>query len=77
MYDAVDMLIKHKIHRLPVIDGRTGNALYILTHKKLLNFLYCQVTVSCLSGRIISHSRHLQSQVIRVSYGIQLILKIT
>lgn len=32
-------LIKNKIHRLPVIDPVTGNALYILTHKRILKFL--------------------------------------
>uniref|UniRef100_A0A8B9GQG1 5'-AMP-activated protein kinase subunit gamma-1 n=1 Tax=Astyanax mexicanus TaxID=7994 RepID=A0A8B9GQG1_ASTMX len=39
IYDAVYSLIKNKIHRLPVIDPVTGNALYILTHKRILKFL--------------------------------------
>ncbi|XP_066536683.1 5'-AMP-activated protein kinase subunit gamma-1-like isoform X2 [Hoplias malabaricus] len=39
IYDAVYSLIKNKIHRLPVIDPVTGNALYILTHKRMLKFL--------------------------------------
>ncbi|CAJ0953022.1 unnamed protein product [Ranitomeya imitator] len=39
LYDAVYSLIKNKIHRLPVIDPVSGNALYILTHKRILNFL--------------------------------------
>uniref|UniRef100_A0A673BH83 CBS domain-containing protein n=1 Tax=Sphaeramia orbicularis TaxID=375764 RepID=A0A673BH83_9TELE len=37
--DAVYSLIKNKIHRLPVIDPVSGNALYILTHKRILKFL--------------------------------------
>ncbi|XP_053782682.1 5'-AMP-activated protein kinase subunit gamma-2 isoform X2 [Desmodus rotundus] len=39
LFDAVYSLIKNKIHRLPVIDPITGNALYILTHKRILKFL--------------------------------------
>ncbi|XP_030205544.1 5'-AMP-activated protein kinase subunit gamma-2 [Gadus morhua] len=39
IYDAVYSLIKNKIHRLPVIDPVSGNALYILTHKRILKFL--------------------------------------
>uniref|UniRef100_A0A8C6UQE2 Protein kinase, AMP-activated, gamma 2 non-catalytic subunit b n=1 Tax=Neogobius melanostomus TaxID=47308 RepID=A0A8C6UQE2_9GOBI len=39
LFEAVYTLIKNKIHRLPVIDPVTGNALYILTHKRILKFL--------------------------------------
>ncbi|XP_043822915.1 5'-AMP-activated protein kinase subunit gamma-2 isoform X1 [Dromiciops gliroides] len=39
LFDAVNSLIKNKIHRLPVIDPVSGNALYILTHKRILKFL--------------------------------------
>lgn len=39
LYDSVYSLIKNKIHRLPVIDPVSGNALYILTHKRILKFL--------------------------------------
>lgn len=44
LYEAARMLVEHKIHRLPVIDGVTGNALYILTHKRLLHYLYHNVS---------------------------------
>ncbi|CAI7994417.1 5'-AMP-activated protein kinase subunit gamma-2, partial [Geodia barretti] len=43
LYDAVKKLVEGKIHRLPVIDQKTGNSLYILTHKRLLHFLYINV----------------------------------
>ncbi|KAG8506156.1 5'-AMP-activated protein kinase subunit gamma-2 [Galemys pyrenaicus] len=39
LFDAVYSLIRNKIHRLPVIDPLSGNALYILTHKRILKFL--------------------------------------
>ncbi|KAM7389996.1 hypothetical protein PAMA_008255 [Pampus argenteus] len=39
IFEAVYSLIKNKIHRLPVIDPVSGNALYILTHKRILKFL--------------------------------------
>ncbi|XP_033933560.2 5'-AMP-activated protein kinase subunit gamma-1-like [Pseudochaenichthys georgianus] len=37
--EAVSSLIQNQIHRLPVIDPISGNALYILTHKRILKFL--------------------------------------
>jgi len=43
LLDAIKMLIENKIHRLPVIDPETGNVLYILTHKRLLKFLYLYI----------------------------------
>uniref|UniRef100_A0A803VB22 CBS domain-containing protein n=1 Tax=Ficedula albicollis TaxID=59894 RepID=A0A803VB22_FICAL len=39
LFDAVYCLIKHKIHRLPVIEPISGNVLHILTHKRILKFL--------------------------------------
>ncbi|XP_030265959.1 5'-AMP-activated protein kinase subunit gamma-1 isoform X1 [Sparus aurata] len=40
LFDAIYSLLKHKIHRLPVIDPQTGNVLHILTHKRILKFLH-------------------------------------
>jgi len=53
IFDAVYSLIKNKIHRLPVIDPVSGNALYILTHKRILKFLQLFVSSS------IDFSKHL------------------
>lgn len=39
LFDAVKTLIDYKVHRLPVMNPRTGNVLYILTHKRVLKFL--------------------------------------
>ncbi|XP_013919981.1 PREDICTED: uncharacterized protein LOC106547369 [Thamnophis sirtalis] len=44
LFDAVYSLIKNKIHRLPVIDPISGNALHILTHKRILKFLHIFVS---------------------------------
>ncbi len=44
LYDAIKSLIQNKIHRLPIIDPKTGNVLYILTHKRLLRFLFLYVS---------------------------------
>ncbi|NWX94356.1 AAKG1 kinase, partial [Nothoprocta ornata] len=49
LFDAVTSLIRHKIHRLPVIDPDSGNTLYILTHKRILKFL--KLFVSPISRR--------------------------
>lgn len=43
LYDAVQMLCRTRVHRLPVIDANGGNVLYILTHKRLLRFLYLYI----------------------------------
>ncbi|CAG9558661.1 unnamed protein product [Danaus chrysippus] len=43
LYDAIKMLITNRIHRLPVIDPDTGNVLYILTHKRILRFLFLYI----------------------------------
>lgn len=43
LYDAIKTLIHNRIHRLPVIDPLTGNVLYILTHKRILRFLFLYV----------------------------------
>lgn len=46
LFDAVKMLVEHRIHRLPVVDPNTGNALYILTHKRILRFMFSALTQS-------------------------------
>ncbi|XP_028178633.1 5'-AMP-activated protein kinase subunit gamma-2-like [Ostrinia furnacalis] len=43
LYDAIRILITNRIHRLPVIDPETGNVLYILTHKRILRFLFLYI----------------------------------
>uniref|UniRef100_T1JAX3 CBS domain-containing protein n=1 Tax=Strigamia maritima TaxID=126957 RepID=T1JAX3_STRMM len=43
LYDAIKSLIENKVHRLPVIDPNTGNVLYIITHKRILRFLYLYI----------------------------------
>ncbi|RUS91803.1 hypothetical protein EGW08_000374 [Elysia chlorotica] len=40
LFDAVKALVHNRVHRLPVIDENTGNAIYILTHKRILRFLH-------------------------------------
>uniref|UniRef100_A0A672GNK5 Protein kinase, AMP-activated, gamma 3a non-catalytic subunit n=1 Tax=Salarias fasciatus TaxID=181472 RepID=A0A672GNK5_SALFA len=40
LFDAIYSLLRHKIHRLPVIDPESGNVLHILTHKRILKFLH-------------------------------------
>jgi len=46
LLEAIRRLIGNKIHRLPVIDAHSGNVLYVLTHKRLLRFLFLYVTHS-------------------------------
>lgn len=46
LYEAIKTLIQNRIHRLPVIDPDTGNVLYILTHKRILRFLFLYVSTS-------------------------------
>ncbi|BFY98004.1 hypothetical protein BsWGS_01044 [Bradybaena similaris] len=43
LFDAIKTLIESRVHRLPVIDETTGNAIYILTHKRILRFLHLYI----------------------------------
>lgn len=43
LYEAIKTLVQNRIHRLPVIDPDTGNVLYILTHKRILRFLFLYI----------------------------------
>ncbi|XP_028415823.1 5'-AMP-activated protein kinase subunit gamma-2-like [Dendronephthya gigantea] len=40
LYEACEYLIKHKIHRLPVIDPSSSNFLFVITHKRILHYLH-------------------------------------
>ena len=40
LFDAIKTLIHEKVHRLPVVDDETKNVLYIMTHKRILKFLF-------------------------------------
>lgn len=60
LYDAIKTLIHNRIHRLPVIDPMTGNVLYILTHKRILRFLFLYVS------QLIYSFNALQSYIYRV-----------
>jgi len=44
LFEAIQMLYKYRVHRLPVIDTNTGNALFIMTHKRILRFLFLYVS---------------------------------
>ncbi|CDW54902.1 SNF4:AMP activated protein kinase gamma subunit [Trichuris trichiura] len=44
LMEAVRLLCDRKVHRLPVVDVTTGNVLYILTHKRILRFLYLYIS---------------------------------
>ncbi|CAH8536563.1 unnamed protein product [Schistosoma mattheei] len=44
LLDAVRMLLRHKVHRLPVIDPISGNPLHILTHKRVLKYLHIHLS---------------------------------
>uniref|UniRef100_A0A665X0J6 Protein kinase, AMP-activated, gamma 3b non-catalytic subunit n=1 Tax=Echeneis naucrates TaxID=173247 RepID=A0A665X0J6_ECHNA len=62
LFDAIYSLLKNKIHRLPVIDPVSGNVLHILTHKRILKFLY-------IFGSTIPKPRFLQRQIGEVRIG--------
>ncbi|XP_025829905.1 5'-AMP-activated protein kinase subunit gamma-2 isoform X2 [Agrilus planipennis] len=44
LFEAIRTLIHNRIHRLPVIEPETGNVLYILTHKRILRFLFLYIS---------------------------------
>ncbi|KFV58601.1 5'-AMP-activated protein kinase subunit gamma-3, partial [Tyto alba] len=62
LFDAVYSLLKHKIHRLPVIEPISGNVLHILTHKRILKFLH-------IFGSTIPKPRFLKKTVQELCVG--------
>lgn len=44
LHRAVEILCQEKIHRLPVLEQTTGNISYILTHKRIIKFLFLYVS---------------------------------
>lgn len=55
LYDAIKTLIENRIHRLPVIEPDTGNVLYILTHKRILRFIFLYVSDRKQERFILAH----------------------
>ncbi|ESO01212.1 hypothetical protein HELRODRAFT_112678 [Helobdella robusta] len=41
--EAIHLLSQQQVHRLPVIDPVTGDALFIVTHKRILRFLFIYI----------------------------------
>ncbi|XP_031413998.1 5'-AMP-activated protein kinase subunit gamma-3 isoform X5 [Clupea harengus] len=62
LFDAIFSLLKHKIHRLPVIDPKSGSVLHILTHKRILKFLH-------IFGAMIPKPQFLQKTMEEVGIG--------
>ena len=59
LYEGLYQLIKHKIHRLPIVEYETGNPLYILTHKRILKFIkVCMDTCSTSDDKNRQNSGH-------------------
>ena len=44
LFEAIQMLCSNKVHRLPIIS-KLGNPLYVLTHKRILRFLFIYVSM--------------------------------
>ncbi|XP_047544982.1 5'-AMP-activated protein kinase subunit gamma-2-like [Vanessa atalanta] len=40
LHDAINLLNKNRVHRLLMIDPLSGDVLYILSHKRILRFLF-------------------------------------
>ncbi|XP_026881595.2 5'-AMP-activated protein kinase subunit gamma-1 isoform X2 [Electrophorus electricus] len=62
LFDAIYSLLKHKIHRLPVIDPESGSVLHILTHKRILKFLY-------IFGAVVPKPRFLRRKILEAGVG--------
>ncbi len=44
LFEAVKVLTNNRVHRLPIIDPETGNVVCIVTHKRILRYLYLFVS---------------------------------
>ncbi|CAF4442269.1 unnamed protein product, partial [Rotaria sp. Silwood2] len=43
LYTAILTLIERKVHRIPVVDPLTHDFLFLITHKRILKFLYLYI----------------------------------
>ncbi|CAH2231597.1 jg26575 [Pararge aegeria aegeria] len=68
LFDAIKTLITNRIHRLPVIDHETGNVLYILTHKRILRFLflYDSIHSTWVWGIVAIEKSYTKSKEVRI-----------
>jgi len=62
LYEAIKMLVQNKIHRLPVLDQNSGNILSILTHKRIVRFLF-------LHFSSLPQSKHIQQSIFKLKVG--------
>lgn len=62
LFDAIKTLIHEKVHRLPVVDDETKNVLYIMTHKRILKFLF-------LYFKDLPIPRHLDQPIRQLNIG--------
>ncbi|CCD74419.1 CBS domain-containing protein [Caenorhabditis elegans] len=57
IFRAVELLTKYRIHRLPVMDEKTGDCAYILTHRRILHYIWKHCALlpkpECLSQRVV------------------------
>ncbi|EGT30026.1 CBN-AAKG-3 protein [Caenorhabditis brenneri] len=57
IFRAVELLTKYRIHRLPVMDENTGDCAYILTHRRILHYIWKHCALlpkpECLSQRVV------------------------
>ncbi|WKY16601.1 hypothetical protein Q1695_001332 [Nippostrongylus brasiliensis] len=47
IFHAIELLTKHRIHRLPVLDPKSGDCTFILTHRRILHYIWKHC--ACLS----------------------------
>lgn len=40
LHDAINLLNKNRVHRLLMLDPQSGDVLYVLSHKRILRFLF-------------------------------------
>ncbi|CAI2356645.1 unnamed protein product [Caenorhabditis sp. 36 PRJEB53466] len=56
IFRAVELLTKYRIHRLPVMDENTGDCAYILTHRRILHYIWKHCALlprpTCLCRRV-------------------------
>lgn len=69
LYEAIRTLIQNRIHRLPVIDPDTGNVLYILTHKRILRFLFLYVSMCVFLLASKQNSAGIRESVLIHAFG--------
>ena len=55
LHDALRSILSFKVRQIPVVDIDTGNTIHLLNNKRIINFLYKNVSFFFKYIHVINH----------------------